>query len=101
MGLLDGIKRFLGLGTAPAEGPSAKDVMRELRNEKRTADSEWTHLQNRFATLVLSEKDRQRLWQRAHRGAEQSARLLSGIATPTPDEKRLLAELVREHEGAR
>ena len=54
-----------------------------------------------MATLVLSESDRQRLWKRAHRGADASARLLSGITSPSAEEKQILADLVRELEAGR
>ncbi|MCB9674904.1 MAG: hypothetical protein H6737_07290 [Alphaproteobacteria bacterium] len=101
MGMLDSIKRFFGLEPQPSEGPSASDVMRELRSEKGRDDPEWAKLVNRLATLVLSEADRQRVWQRAHRGEADAARLLSGITSPTPDEKRILADLVRELESGR
>ncbi len=109
MGLWDSVKKFVSDLTGgpdsapePAEsGPRASDVLQEMQKGKRRADPDWAHLRNRFATLVLSEADQQRLWKRAHRGADDSARLLSGITSPTPDEKRILAELVRELESGR
>lgn len=101
MGVFDTIRRFLGLSSGEPSGPSASDVMRDMRAEKGRSDPEWIHLRNRFATLVLGEADQQRLWKRAHRGASTSARLLSGITAPTPDEMRILDALVRELESGR
>ena len=85
---------------APAEG-NALEVMQELKREKRHTPEEWTHLTRRLATLVLSESDRQRIWKRAHRGSDESARLLSGITNPSPNELQRLRDLVSELESAR
>ena len=84
----------------PAPSGGALDVMRELKAEKRHADPQWNALRNRLKVLVLSEGDQQRLWVRAHRGAG-SARLLSGIVAPTPDEIARLESLIRELEAGR
>lgn len=81
---------------------SASSVLREMRAEKaRPVDPEWVQLRNRLGVLVLSEADRQRLWKRAHHGSEESARLLSGITHPSPEEKVRLAELIAELERGR
>ena len=104
MGLWDSVKKFFSGGNAAepeASGPSAKDVLKEMRRDNRKSDPEWDRLRNRFATLVLSEADQQRLWRRAHRGAADSARLLSGISVATPEEKRILERLVQELETGR
>ncbi|MCB9669657.1 MAG: hypothetical protein H6734_09330 [Alphaproteobacteria bacterium] len=79
---------------APPEGSAAR-ALRELK-EERGEDPEWVAMRNRLGVLVLSEGDQQRLWQRAHHGEASSARLLSGIARPTEDEKRILAALLDE-----
>jgi hypothetical protein len=102
MGLWDAVKRFF-TGDEPSKQtePSAGDVLKEMRRDKKRTDPEWDQLRNRLATLVLSEADQQRLWRRAHRGAPDSARLLSGIVAPTADEKRILADLVKELEAGR
>ncbi|MEZ4317895.1 MAG: hypothetical protein R3F61_10335 [Myxococcota bacterium] len=101
MGLWDSVKKLFGVEPATPAGPSAADVMRDLRREKGQSDAEWDRLNNRLATLVLSEADRQRLWKRAHRTEDGAARLLSGITAPTPDEKRILEGLVKELETGR
>lgn len=96
MGLWETVKSWFGF---KSREPTALDVMRDLKNETR--DPEWERLTNRFATLVFSEADQQRLWRRAHHGAASSARLLSGIRQPTPDERQRLSELVSELERGR
>lgn len=85
----------------PAPSGGALEAMQELKREKGRTPVEWTHLNNRLATLVIGESDRQRLWKRAHRGAPESARLLSGITNPSPDELQRLRDLVSELESAR
>ena len=99
MGLLDGIKKLFGVGSAepepaPSSGPSAKDVLREMKQDQGRSDAEWESLTRRFAVLVFSESDRQRLWKRAHRGADETPRLLSGIRVPTAGEKGRLLSLI-------
>jgi hypothetical protein len=83
-----------------SEGGSAADVLREMAAERGT-DADWMRDRNRLAVQVLSEADQQRLWKRAHRGATGPARLLSGIKRPSPEERRLLAELIDELERGR
>lgn len=85
---------------APSSG-GAMEAMQELKRSKGSTPEEWTHLTRRLATLVFSEADRQRLWKRAHRTSPESARLLSGITAPSPEEIQRLRELVAELESGR
>lgn len=91
------IKRFFG-GPSPSE---AAGVLAKMRAESGKEDPAWNASRNRFAVLVMGEADRQRLWQRAHRGESTSARLLSGIQRPTERERELLAALIEEHARGR
>lgn len=87
---------------APSPPPGgALEAMQELKRQKGSTPEAWVHLQRRLATLVFSEADRQRLWRRAHRTSPESARLLSGITAPTPEEMQRLRDLVSELESAR
>lgn len=92
----DILQRFFGRPASPAA-----ELLKEMKAERGGPDAEWTRLRGRLATLVLSESDQQRLWRRAHRGADGSARLLSGITRPTADERARLADLVAELERGR
>jgi hypothetical protein len=87
-------------GGRPSE-PTAKDVLAELRASRGSTDPEWDRLRGRLGTLVLGEADQQRLWQRAHRGEAEAARLLSGITVPTPGERKRLEVLIQELERGR
>lgn len=96
MGLWQTIQTWF---SAKPATPSALDIMGELKSER--TDVEWIRLTNRLASLVLGEADQQRIWKRAHRGADESARLLSGIRQPTAGERRRLTDLIEELERGR
>ena len=97
--ILNTLRRWLGLSSP--EPTSASALLSEMKAERRGSNPEWKKLNNRFATLVFSESDRQRLWKRAHRTEPTSARLLSGITSPSPEELRVLRALIKELEEGR
>lgn len=78
----------------PADRPSAADLLRQMKGEPDR--SGWTANLRHLQSLVYSERDRERLWRRAHRGDAGSHRPLSTIDVPTEAERQVLERLVAE-----